>query len=166
MMNPTLRRLGKTGQWRWAPIATLTSSSLVRTRAQLERGAHSMKSPTDLLFTRDGTFAGLRGRNLSPRRQWRPSLPQETVLRGRLCESDFACDCAASSTSRGRAGRVSRKSRYSQQRRKGLHHRLDHTRCCFELPRTREPGSPLEWQRKIPHTRNRGRVTANDNLRG
>jgi hypothetical protein len=117
-MNPTLRRLGKTGQWRWAPIATLTSSSLVRTRAQLERRAHSMKSPTDLLFTRDGTFAGLRGRNLSPRRQWRPSLPQETVLRGRLCESDFACDCAASSTSRGRAGRVSRKSRYSQQRRK------------------------------------------------
>ena len=118
MIDPTFRQLGKTGQWRWAPIATLTSSSLVRTRAQLERGAHSMKSPTDLLFTRDGTFAGLRGRNLSPRRQWRPSLPQETVLRGRLCESDFACDCAASSTSRGRAGRVSRKSRYSQQRRK------------------------------------------------
>src|ERR1700730_8754441 len=77
-----------------------------------------MKSPTDLLFTRDGPFAGLRARNLSPRRQWRPSLPQETVLRGRLCESDFACDCAASSTSRGRAGRGSRKSRYWQQRRK------------------------------------------------
>jgi hypothetical protein len=114
MMYFTLRRLGKTGQWRWAPIATLTSSSLVRTRAQLERGAHSMKSPTDLLFTREGTSAGLRGRNLSHRRQWRPSLLQETVLRGRLCESD----CAASSTSRGRAGRVSRKSRYSRQRRK------------------------------------------------
>ena len=115
MMNPTLRRLGKTGQWRWAPRATLTSSSLVRTRAQLERRAHIA---TDLLFTRDGTFAGLRGRNLSPRRQWRPSLPQETVVRGRLCESDFACECAAPSTGRGRAGRVSRKSRYSQQRRK------------------------------------------------
>ena len=26
--------------------------------------------------------------------------------------------------------------------------------------------SPLEWQRKIPRTRNRGRVTANDILRG
>ena len=118
MINPTFRRLGKTGQWRWAPIATLTSSSLVRTRAQLERRERSMRSPTDLLFTRDGTFAGLRGRNLSPRRQWRPILHQETVRRGRLCESDFACDCAASSTSRGRAGRVSRKNRYSQQRRK------------------------------------------------
>ena len=118
MINPTFRRLGKTGQWRWAPIATLTSSSLGRTRAQVERRAYTIKSPTDLLFTSDGTFAGLRGPNLSPRRQWRPSLPQETVLRGRLCESDFACDCAASSTSRGRAGRVSRKSRYSQQRRK------------------------------------------------
>ena len=35
-----------------------------------------------------------------------------------------------------------------------------------QLPRTREFASPLEWQRKIPHTRNRGRVTANDNLRG
>ena len=44
--------------------------------------------------------------------------------------------------------------------------RLDHTRCCFELPRTREAASPLEWQRKILRTRNRGRVTANDNLRG
>jgi hypothetical protein len=44
--------------------------------------------------------------------------------------------------------------------------RLNYARCCFELPRTRELASPLEWQRKIPHTRNRGRVTANDNLRG
>ena len=44
--------------------------------------------------------------------------------------------------------------------------RLDHTRCCFELPRTREYASPLEWQGKIPHTRNRGTVTAKDILGG
>ena len=44
--------------------------------------------------------------------------------------------------------------------------RLNQTRCRFELPRTREAASPLEWQRKIPRTRNRGKVTANDNLRG
>ena len=44
--------------------------------------------------------------------------------------------------------------------------RLNYTRCCFELPRTREAASPLEWQRKIPRTRNRGRVTTNDTLGG
>jgi len=56
-----------------------------RIRAQLERRARSMKSPTDLLFTRDGTFAGLRGRNLSPRCQWR-----QACLRKPFFAADFA----------------------------------------------------------------------------
>src|SRR5882724_2581215 len=51
-------------------------------------------------------------------------------------------------------------------RRKSISERQRQRVCAIELPRTREHASPLEWQRKIPHTRNRGRVTANDSLRG
>jgi len=42
--------------------------------------------------------------------------------------------------------------------------RLNQTRSRFELPRTREAASPLEWQRKILRTRNRDRMAANDTL--
>jgi hypothetical protein len=41
-------------QWRWAPIAASTSSSLAPTRAQVE--SRGMNSRLILLFTRDRSF--------------------------------------------------------------------------------------------------------------
>jgi hypothetical protein len=44
-------------QWRWAPIAASTSSSLVPARAQVE--SRGMNSRLVLLFTRDRGFSDL-----------------------------------------------------------------------------------------------------------